>query len=275
MKNQRRLAFTLIELLVVIAIIAILAAILFPVFAQAKAAAKTTSTLSNIKQVTLSGLMYADDYDDTAHLYQDTTVSPTAGFYRLLDPYIKSRPLVFDAMRGIAVDTSSSTDWTWSQFVTISANRNGWLGYEPFTPPATFSPRVYRTTSSQEDIAKRAAYAITARTTSADNQATGYNFFTDEAACAVTVSPKTVANTRLNRVWQAAEFHRGKIITGFGDGHAGGVPFTRVGGTYSTVVKGEECAGYNGSNTTYIPIDKSAGGGMDKTYWGSWNEATK
>jgi len=40
-------AFTLIELLVVIAIIAILAAILFPVFAQAKEAAKKTSCLSN------------------------------------------------------------------------------------------------------------------------------------------------------------------------------------------------------------------------------------
>ena len=40
MKNQRNAAFTLIELLVVIAIIAILAAILFPVFAQAKLAAK-------------------------------------------------------------------------------------------------------------------------------------------------------------------------------------------------------------------------------------------
>ncbi len=57
-------AFTLIELLVVIAIIAILAAILFPVFAQAKAAAKKTSAISNQKQIGTSMLLYMSDYDD-------------------------------------------------------------------------------------------------------------------------------------------------------------------------------------------------------------------
>lgn len=57
-------AFTLIELLVVIAIIAILAAILFPVFAQAKQAAKKTASLSNSKQLGLALLMYTNDYDD-------------------------------------------------------------------------------------------------------------------------------------------------------------------------------------------------------------------
>lgn len=57
-------AFTLIELLVVIAIIAILAAILFPVFAQAKQAAKKSVSISNQKQLGLSILMYAGDYDD-------------------------------------------------------------------------------------------------------------------------------------------------------------------------------------------------------------------
>jgi prepilin-type N-terminal cleavage/methylation domain-containing protein len=60
----RNRAFTLIELLVVIAIIAILAAILFPVFAQAKAAAKKTSDLSNVKQMVLGTIMYQDDADD-------------------------------------------------------------------------------------------------------------------------------------------------------------------------------------------------------------------
>ncbi|MES1227585.1 MAG: prepilin-type N-terminal cleavage/methylation domain-containing protein [Armatimonadota bacterium] len=58
-------AFTLIELLVVIAIIAILAAILFPVFAQAKAAAKKTSAVSNQKQMATAIQIYIGDYDDT------------------------------------------------------------------------------------------------------------------------------------------------------------------------------------------------------------------
>ena len=57
--------FTLIELLVVIAIIAILAAILFPVFAQAKLAAKKTADLSNMKQTATGVAIYLNDYDDT------------------------------------------------------------------------------------------------------------------------------------------------------------------------------------------------------------------
>ena len=61
---KRHGGFTLIELLVVIAIIAILAAILFPVFARAREKARQTSCLSNIKQIALSSLMYAQDYDE-------------------------------------------------------------------------------------------------------------------------------------------------------------------------------------------------------------------
>lgn len=79
---SRRRAFTLIELLVVIAIIAILAAILFPVFAQAKAAAKKTLSLSNLKQTQLGTLMYLADYDDYYPLaFAPGSPGPPAGAY--------------------------------------------------------------------------------------------------------------------------------------------------------------------------------------------------
>jgi general secretion pathway protein G len=59
-----RRAFTLIELLVVIAIIALLAAILFPVFSRARASAKNSSDLSNLRQIGLASGLYSADADD-------------------------------------------------------------------------------------------------------------------------------------------------------------------------------------------------------------------
>ncbi|MGE0000498.1 MAG: type II secretion system protein [Fimbriimonadaceae bacterium] len=62
--ESRRRAFTLIELLVVIAIVAILASLLFPVFAQAKVAAKRTVWMNSFKQTNLGYMMYLSDNDD-------------------------------------------------------------------------------------------------------------------------------------------------------------------------------------------------------------------
>jgi prepilin-type N-terminal cleavage/methylation domain-containing protein len=94
-----RKAFTLIELLVVIAIIAILAAILFPVFAQAKAAAKKATALSNIKEQVLGTIMYGNDYDDVCVPYfsglyispqgQYSYTSPQQYWPQLISPYIQ------------------------------------------------------------------------------------------------------------------------------------------------------------------------------------------
>jgi len=62
--RRLRRGFTLIELLVVIAIIAILAAILFPVFAQAREAARKASCTSNLKQMGTAWMMYVTDADE-------------------------------------------------------------------------------------------------------------------------------------------------------------------------------------------------------------------
>jgi prepilin-type N-terminal cleavage/methylation domain-containing protein/prepilin-type processing-associated H-X9-DG protein len=83
-------AFTLIELLVVIAIIAILAAILFPVFAQAKVAAKKTASISNLKQIGLSAVMYVTDNEAYPFMSSPSSQSPRTRWPDYLYPYIKN-----------------------------------------------------------------------------------------------------------------------------------------------------------------------------------------
>jgi prepilin-type N-terminal cleavage/methylation domain-containing protein/prepilin-type processing-associated H-X9-DG protein len=91
---MKRSGFTLIELLVVIAIIAILAAILFAVFAKAREKARQSSFASNLKQIGLASMSYAQDYDE---MYPMTAFeTPTVYWYNtattkgLLDAYIKN-----------------------------------------------------------------------------------------------------------------------------------------------------------------------------------------
>jgi prepilin-type N-terminal cleavage/methylation domain-containing protein/prepilin-type processing-associated H-X9-DG protein len=103
--------FTLIELLVVIAIIAILAAILFPVFAQAREAARKTSCLSNVKQLALSIMMYGQDYDEMKppciiwmSPYNPADIVTWRG---LVQPYVRNRQLLIcPSLRG-----TSATWW--------------------------------------------------------------------------------------------------------------------------------------------------------------------
>jgi prepilin-type processing-associated H-X9-DG protein len=79
------LRFSFVEAAVILVILAMMAAILFPVFARGREKARQASCNSNLKQIALATLMYAQDYDghlpDATH-WQDQ-----------LFPYIKNRQL--------------------------------------------------------------------------------------------------------------------------------------------------------------------------------------
>ena len=87
---MHRRGFTLIELLVVIAIIAILAAILFPVFAKAREKARQASCLSNIKQLGLGFMQYAQDYDEMLPQDYRSAWATRYSWRAMIYPYVKN-----------------------------------------------------------------------------------------------------------------------------------------------------------------------------------------
>lgn len=155
---RKHSAFTLIELLVVIAIIAILASILFPVFAQAKDAAKKIRSISNLKQMSTAVVLYLGDSDGIfpQNMYMadgDGLVYGTgtiaASVYDVILPYIKSREIFTSPGDVRAINWSESpqtlntvlgmaSGGTWTSLAnikTVSFWFNSALFEDPAIPP--------------------------------------------------------------------------------------------------------------------------------------------
>jgi len=283
-------AFTLIELLVVIAIIAILAAILFPVFAQAKAAAKGAATISNAKQQMLGLQMYVNDYDDTAFLPWEMGVYPV----QLEFPYTKNLNIAWDAASPIPNFPTPMTGSYWGDWTlvgTLSWNQQG-LEY---ASPSGNMPRVL---SAQDNPASHAVLV----SLSQPNQPTGnwsfgnvvpgeQGWFTfdgwNQACYETTGTTAEWENVPTQGITRAANlWHTAKYVTGFQDGHA------KVVADESYINPNADCQAQTGSwwasntnsganfpNYNNLQPVNAWGAWMIQPkhlqYWGAWWDATK
>jgi len=127
---MRRRAFTLIELLVVIAIIAILAAILFPVFAQAREAARKASCQSNLKQISLGVMMYTQDYDEvTVYVAPTVPGAPIPGSPNCTTvTWLLWQHLIFPYTKNVGILTCPSSNYRYPTPNTCASG--AW--YHPF-----------------------------------------------------------------------------------------------------------------------------------------------
>lgn len=168
---MRKRGFTLIELLVVIAIIGILAAILFPAFASARERARSTSCLSNLRQLGLGLQMYVQEYDgsypyiapgaaavtgrapkgtgDVVDAFQDTPPAnrwDAGPIITILRPYIKSDALAFCiSVDKVNPDLSANTNYEANAYIFAdNAKENG--------SPTVVAPNLRTGHSIQESV---------------------------------------------------------------------------------------------------------------------------
>ncbi|MBS1707510.1 MAG: prepilin-type N-terminal cleavage/methylation domain-containing protein [Armatimonadetes bacterium] len=256
MKDSHRQGFTLIELLVVIAIIAILAAILFPVFAQAKRAAKSAATISNQKQIGLALQMYSGDYDDITPQFESIETGESGVvIQQRLYPYTRNREIIWDASQSRPSDADlgpinfTGEYWgDWTLYHNISVNGFGLFGY--WTDP--WPTKVYnRNLSGQNNIAERAAFVTTSWP---GYEQWGWYVFLNYTC--ITPNYDDPGDFWANQCYLARTRHNDGNIVSYADGHAGRVAAGKI---------------YNSKGQDYWDGYKDA----RQRFWGSYWSSTE
>ncbi|MGV3615461.1 MAG: prepilin-type N-terminal cleavage/methylation domain-containing protein [Fimbriimonas sp.] len=263
--NTQRRAFTLIELLVVIAIIAILAAILFPVFAQAKRAAKDTSALSNMKQINTAAQLYSGDYDDTV-IPWEMQPSPWTAWPILIHPYTKNTDLVWDPARQKTVtinpqpwDVQPGNNWGWQTHASI--NRYGFASYGTGT----------RAMTSMEAVAERIAFSW-GEVQHSSRTLSQHWFDAQRCACpALSQTSTSNGQDQYNQLARAAvKYHGDGLIVSYADSHAKKINYKSVMRPNNTFAEADTCEkvnfygpdnNYNTADDNDTPLTRA---------WGRW-----
>jgi prepilin-type N-terminal cleavage/methylation domain-containing protein len=250
--TRQQKAFTLIELLVVIAIIAILAAILFPVFAQAKFAAKKTASLSGLKQVALGLQMYSNDFDDMAVPYYGYADKSGGNYYTTppnpsdtdlyhyatawpgrIYPYVKSQSIFFDKTvseipnyntlyQDPVYPNDTYYQYSWSWIVDMSINALGYSEVESGassceTFPSTPSTTSVRSLTSIGAPANRLAVTPTRYASIANFS---WEYFTNYDASFPVADVYATDYDQHNFIYDARKQYGTRFIGAFADGHA-------------------------------------------------------
>lgn len=237
---MKRSAFTLIELLVVIAIIAILAAILFPVFAQAKVAAKESVELSNTKQDNLGAIMYEADSDDIVPPLQ---VSPNGyndvfaanpetlvtNYGQLIYPYTKNWLIGRNPLNPGSNDTTLFAGTTTELGHEFNATQRWDHGYN-FFYLAPLMSNLQFTPVSSTSLSEPAQTIFTTdsvwTTDTAGSPQGGGNWFVqapsyDNSATYYWFGPWTfTSSTDAFHYGFAWDYAKGRVVMSFADGHA-------------------------------------------------------
>lgn len=212
-----RRGFTLVELLVVIAIIAILAAILFPVFAQAKEAAKKSSCLSNSRQQGMALALYLQDSDDVIPTaYLDYNTNEYSDIWNLVLPYTKSQDLFYCPDRDLKGCNGAPGNGDTARCIGYGFN---WGPVQEFVPGQFEGGLmdVYEVNDTWEGARGRSETSIT-------NPANTFAFGDTHDRTWYTISLNTIGST-FQGTSSSSLVHGGMFNDTFMDGHAKAIPW--------------------------------------------------